>query len=42
MGKEKWEPKEEAAAMERIVDNIKAEAERQASEWIGDAQGMVE
>lgn len=42
MGKEKWEPEKEAESMERVRDKVKAEAERQANEWVGDAEGMVE
>ena len=42
MGKEKWEPKKEAESMERVVDKVKGEVERQSTEWVGDAEGMVE
>jgi hypothetical protein len=36
------DPKKDLESIDRIVDNVKAEAERRSSEWIGDAEGMVE
>lgn len=44
MGKDKKDidPMRDVESINTIIDNVKAEAERQASEWIGDAKGMVE
>jgi uncharacterized protein YukE len=34
--------KSDAESIQDTIDKTKAEIERQSSEWIGDAQGMVE
>lgn len=38
MGKDK----SDAESIQSVVDNVKAEIERQSTEWVGDAEGMVE
>lgn len=29
-------------SIDKIIENVKAEVERQSIEWVGDAKGMVE
>jgi hypothetical protein len=36
------DPKKDQEAIDRIIENVKAESERQSNEWVGDAKGMVE
>lgn len=38
MGKEKTD----AQSIQDAIERAKAEIERQSTEWVGDAQGMVE